>query len=214
VLATMAFALVALLALDGWLIAKRLRYQREIERLRSGMSDVERRRTDALLASNENKFRVMVELVRRQAQVDKELHVKISVDSGVMYLEREGAMLRDMPVQVGPERRIGMSPDTIHMAAPRGARTVERVLGESDAWEVPSWVYTDRGLQAPTDRTLKGALGPAAVVLNGGTMIYAMPSVGPLNDSTYVLPGSIRARAADLKAIAPNLKPGMTVYFY
>jgi hypothetical protein len=210
----MAFALVALLALDGWLIAKRLRYQREIARLRSGMSDVERRRTDALLASNENKFKVMVELVRRQAQVDKSLHVKVSVDSSVMYLEREGALLRDMPVQVGPERRIGASPDTIHMAAPRGARTVERVFTDSDPWEVPAWVYTDRGLPAPADRTLKGALGPAAIVLNGGTLIYAMPSVGPLNDSTYVLPGSIRARAADIKAIAPNLKPGMTVYFY
>jgi hypothetical protein len=29
-----------------------------------------------------------------------------------------------------------------------------------------------------------------------------------------VLPGSIRTRAADLQAIAPNLKQGMTVYFY
>lgn len=210
----MSFALVALLALDGWLISKRLRYQHEISRLRSSMSDVEQRRTDALLASNENKFRVMLELVRRQAQVDKELHVKVSVDSGVMYLEREGAMLRDMPVQVGPERRIGTPPDTLHMAAPRGARTVERVIGEDEAWEVPAWVYTDRGLPTPTEHTLKGALGPAAVVLNGGALIYAMPSVGPLNDSTYVMPGSIRARAADLKAIVPNLKPGMTVYFY
>jgi hypothetical protein len=178
------------------------------------MSDVERRRTDALLASNENKFRVMVELVRRQAQVDKALHVSVSVDSGVMKLELESALLRDMPVQVGPERRIGTSPDTIHMAAPRGARTVERVLGERDAWEVPTWVYTDRGLTPPVERAVPGALGPAAVVLNGGALIYSMPSVGPLNDSTYVLPGSIRARAADLKAIVPNLKPGMTVYFY
>jgi hypothetical protein len=45
-------------------------------------------------------------------------------------------------------------------------------------------------------------------------VIYAMPSVGPLNDSSYVMPGSIRARAADLKAIAANLKLGMSVYFY
>ena len=112
------------------------------------------------------------------------------------------------------ERRIGTPPDTLHMAAPRGARTVERVIGADEAWEVPSWVYTDRGLPTPTEHTLKGALGPAAVVLNGGALIYAMPSVGPLNDSTYVMPGSIRARAADLKAIVPNLKPGMTVYFY
>jgi len=41
-----------------------------------------------------------------------------------------------------------------------------------------------------------------------------MPSVGPLNDSSYVLPGAVRARASDLEAVAPNLAPGVTVYLY
>ena len=102
----------------------------------------------------------------------------------------------------------------MRLDAPRGARTIERILDESGSWEVPSWVYADRGLQPAAERTIKGALGPAAVVLSGGTVIYSMPSVGPLNDSSYVLPGSVRARAADLKAILPNLQNGMTVYFY
>ena len=57
-----------------------------------------------------------------------------------MYLEREGALLREMPITVGPERRVGTPPDTVHIAAPRGKRTVEAVLGENDAWEVPAWV--------------------------------------------------------------------------
>ena len=59
-----------------------------------------------------------------------------------------------------------------------------------------------------------GALGRAAVRLDGGSVIYSLPSVGPLNDSAYVLPGAIRVRASDLKAIAPNLRPGVAVYFY
>jgi len=206
--------LVCLVAVDVWLIRHRQRYSHEIERLRAGMSDVERRRTDAILSSSESRLRVMVELARRQAQGDKELHLSVSIDSGVMTLEREGALLREMPVQIGPERRVGTPPDTIHMAAPRGARTVEHVLGENDAWEVPSWVYAERGVPASADRFVKGALGPAAIVLSGGSVIYAMPSVGPLNDSTYVLPGSVRVRVEDIRAVAPNLKPGMTVYFY
>jgi hypothetical protein len=45
-------------------------------------------------------------------------------------------------------------------------------------------------------------------------VIYSVPVAGPLNDSSYVLPGSIRASAADLEAIAPNLSVGMAVYFY
>jgi hypothetical protein len=90
---------------------------------------------------------------------------------------------------------------------------VERILGENDAWTIPPWVFHDRGL-VPGDSVLAGALGPSAIILDGGTVIYSLPSVGPLNDSSYVLPGAIRARASDLRAIAPNLQPGVAVYFY
>ncbi|GAC1690018.1 MAG: hypothetical protein NVS9B3_08630 [Gemmatimonadaceae bacterium] len=214
ILTTMTVAAFALVAVDGWLIVKRVRYEREISRLRAGMTDFERRRTDMAIASEQNKFRVMVELVRRQALGDKNLHVAVALDSGRMTLEREGAFLRQMPMRVGAEKRVGIAPDTVHLAVPRGTRTLERVLGGGDAWEVPRWVYADRGLSVPPARKVPGALGPVAIVLNGGTVVYSLPSSGPLADSAYVLPGSIRANAADLKAISPNLKPGMLFYFY
>jgi hypothetical protein len=210
----MTIALLAFLAIDVWLIRKRIRYRNEIERLRQEMTGLERSRTDAILARDENRLRLALELIRRQSRIDKELHLSVTVDSAVMFLEREGAHLREMPIQIGPEKTVGAAPDTVRMVAPRGARTIERILDEEASWEVPAWVYVDRGLQPGPERTIKGALGPAAVVLSGGTVIYSMPSVGPLNDSAYVLPGGIRARAADLKAILPNLKNGMTVYFY
>jgi hypothetical protein len=213
VVATMAIAVVIFLSLDALLLSRFRRYQRETQQLRAGMSDVERKRTDAILAQNENRLKVMVELFKRQAKVDPSLHLTVSLDSSVMYLEREGALLREMPITVGPERRVGTPPDTVHIAAPRGRRTVEKLLDEDDAWDVPAWVYADRGL-APGDAQLKGALGPAAIQLDGGTVIYSLPSVGPLNDSSYVLPGAIRVRASDLKAIAANLRPGVAVYFY
>jgi hypothetical protein len=215
ILATMSLAVLLLIAVDAWLGARYRRYRRETAALRASMSDVERRRTDALLAQNENRLKVMVELFKRQAKVDPALHLSVSLDSGVMYLERDGALLRAMPITVGPEKRVGVAPDTVHIAAPRGKRTVEKVLGESDPWDVPRWVYADRGIPATEEGgPLKGALGPAAVALDGGTVIYSLPSVGPLNDSSYVLPGAIRVRASDLKAIAPNLAPGVSVYFY
>ena len=210
----MAIALVAFLAIDAWLIRKRIRYKNEIERLRHEMTGLERSRTDAILARDENRLRLALELIRRQSRIDKELHLSVTVDSAVMFLEREGAHLREMPIQIGPEKTVGAAPDTVRMVAPRGARTIEQIVTEEGSWEVPAWVYADRGLQPPAERTIKGALGPAAIVLSGGTVIYAMPNVGPLNDSAYVLPGGIRARAADLKAILPNLTNGMRVYFY
>jgi hypothetical protein len=214
ILATMSLALALMLVASGWLLYKRITYQREIDRLRSGMTDVERKRTDMLMESTQNRFQVMVELIRRQALGDKELHLAVTVDSSVMRLQREGALLRDMPVSFGPEKVVGTAPDTVHMAVPRGTRTVEKIMDGNDGWEVPRWVYQDRGLAVPDDRTVKGALGPLAIVLNGGTVVYSMPSAGPLNDSSYVLPGSVRARASDLRAIRPNLEPGMRVYFY
>ena len=131
-----------------------------------------------------------------------------------MYLEREGALLREMPVVVGPEKRVGIAPDTVHLAPPLGVRRVARVLTEADAWEVPSWVYTDRGLPLPLDRVVPGGLGPVAILLDGGTVIYSLPSSGPLADSSYALPGAVRARAQDLRAVIPNLAPGTRIYFY
>ena len=209
-----AIILVAALALDAWLIHKRVTYQREIARLRAGMSEAERRRTDAILASEERRLEMMMELLRRQAKWDKTIHLAVEVDSGKMYLEREGATLREVDIEIGPERRIGLPPDTVHMAVPRGARSVVKVLGEDDPWEIPRWIYVDRGLPIPADRVVKGALGPVAILLEGGTVIYSLPSVGPINDSSYVLPGAVRASAEDLRAIAPNLEPGSSVYFY
>jgi hypothetical protein len=212
-ISTLTLAVILFGALDVFLVMRYQRYQKETRELRAAMTDVERRRTDEILAQNENRLKVMVELFRRQAKVDPALHLSVSLDSSVMYLQREGALLREMPITVGPERRVGTAPDTVHIAAPRGKRTVEAVLGESDVWEVPAWVYADRGIPVGETR-LEGALGPAAIRLDGGTVIYSLPSVGPLNDSSYVLPGAIRVRASDLKAIVPNLRPGVAVYFY
>jgi hypothetical protein len=206
--------IVLALIFDGLVLQRRARYRSETERLRAGMSDFERARTDAILGSHDRRFDMMMELLRRQAKGDKEIHLAISVDSSRMYLEREGALLRTIPVEVGPERRIGIAPDTVRLAVPRGTRSVQAILGPKDVWEVPAWAYVDRGLTPPEQSRLAGALGPRAIVLDGGTVIYSIPTAGPLNDSSYVLPGSIRARAADLEAIAPNLQTGMAVYFY
>ncbi len=182
------------------------------------MTQLERERTDLLLVSNEKRSQVMVELVRRQAGGDEDLHLAISVDSAEMHLQREGARLRNMPVQVGADRTLGAisATDSIRLAIPQGTRTIERLLTARDSWEIPELVYRDKGEEPPpaSDRRVAGALGPYALLLSGGTVIYSLPKNGPLSDSTYVLPAAIRASAADLQAVFPNLRVGMRVYFY
>jgi hypothetical protein len=210
---TMALAFFIMLAIDGWLIYRRVAYSAEIERLRANMSDAEREKSDLIVQSEQNKIRMAIELVRRQARMDNRLHLSIPTDSGKIYLERDGAILREIAADFGPERVVGVDADTVRLVVPRGERTVERIL-RSERWEVPVWVYQDRGLEPVADRSIEGALGPLALVLDGGVLMYTFPASGPLADSAYVLPGSVRVSEADLRAVLPNIEPGMKVYFY
>ncbi len=209
-----AITIALLIAADAWILSQRRRYEAEIVRLRSAMSDIERQRTDQLVSRERNKLRVALELLKRQARVEPALHLSVTIDSSAMYLERDGLVLREMSVDLGPERRVGMAPDTVHLATPRGVRSLARILTEADSWEIPDWVYADRGIPIPESRTVRGGLGPAALFLDGGTIIYSLPASGPLSDSAYVMPGAIRVRAEDLRALLPNLSAGVRVYFY
>jgi hypothetical protein len=207
-------AVLAMAALDAFIISARRRYQAETERLRASMSALERQRADQIVSQEQNKLRLALALLRRQAKLEKALHLSVSVDSSAMFLERDGALLREMPIIVGAERRVGIMPDTVRLAPPLGVRRVAKVLTEADVWDAPQWVYADRGLPVPADRAVPGGLGPVAVLLDGGAIIYTVPASGPLADSSYVLPGAIRARTEDLRAVVPNLAPGMRIYFY
>lgn len=204
---------IAVVVANAWVLGRRQRYLEEISRLRASMSQLERERSDQLVAHEENKLRLAIALIRRQARLEGALHLSVALDSGAMFLERDGALLREMPVQVGSERRVGVPPDTVRLAAPRGVRTVSRILNDSTVSEIPAWVYLDRGLEVPAQRSFPGALG-LAVMLEGGAIIYSLPPSGPLSDSSYVMPGAIRARAEDIRAIAPNLVSGTRVYLY
>lgn len=210
---TMALAFFIMLAIDGWLVYRRQAYSAEITRLRANMSDAEREKSDLLIESERNKIRVAIELVRRQARMDNRLHLSIPVDSGRVYLERDGAILREIAAQLGPEKVVGEPPDTIRLVIPRGERMVQRIM-DNESWTAPEWVYADRGVPAAQEREVRGGLGPVALMLDDGTVIYTTPSVGPLADSVYVLPGSVRVAEPDLRAVLPNVEPGMKVYFY
>ena len=84
--AAIAVIIVGTLAIDGWVLYKRAAYENEVARLRAGMSEFERRRSDAVTNTNEKRTAMMMELLRRQAKIDKEIHLAVAIDSGKMYL--------------------------------------------------------------------------------------------------------------------------------
>jgi hypothetical protein len=123
----LGLGLIAMLTLDGWLLVKRVKYNHDVKQIRDHMSQSERERSDLIVQSEQNKLRIAIELAKRQAKFDKKLHLNVSVDSSRMYLTREGAVLREMPVQFGPERTPSESSDAPPAAIPRGERTVADV---------------------------------------------------------------------------------------
>lgn len=208
----MALGLAGLIALDAWVVYKRWRYSRQIASVRAGLSEVERHRADAIIASAADRQRLQIALVRRDARLEDDLNLAVSLDQGRLYLQREGAQLREAPVRIGPEKEVGAAPP-VRLAAPRGRFTVAMVVDGSHRWRAPQWLLAERGLPA-AGRDFEGGLGPIAILLNGGTVIYSDPATGPLKDPSYVLPGAVRAKAADLEAMAEVLEVGMPVYFY
>jgi hypothetical protein len=172
-----------MVAVDAWLVYKRVDYNNEVSSLRARMTDAERQRTDLIVQTEENKLRMAIELAKRQARFDKKLHLNVSIDSARMYLTREGALLREMPVQFGPERPVSPTSDQPPVAIPRGERTVADLS---------------------SDR----------IVLDGGAQIIVAKTASLQADSTAIPPGFLRIASEDMKAIMPNLKAGMKVYFY
>jgi hypothetical protein len=122
---TLLVALIVMVALDGFLFMKRGAYAAEVARLQSSMSGQERAKTEAIIGAEQNKTRIALELAKRQAKIEKALHLSVAVDSGKMYLEREGAVLREMAAAFGPETKTGA--DSIPIVIPRGQMTIARI---------------------------------------------------------------------------------------
>src|SRR5512147_1233615 len=145
-------ALLVLLLVANVVAAVRLVGLRdEVARLRADMSDGERNRADLALRSEENRTKVMSELIRRQAKSDRELHLTVQIDSNRMFLERDGVVLREIPVVLGRSGIIGTAPDTHKVVIKRGASAVATTVGANDRWQVPAWVLADRSISMPAE---------------------------------------------------------------
>ena len=149
----LGLALFAMIAVDGWLLAKRVKYNQDVKSLRDHMSQAERERSDAIVQSEQNKLRIAIELAKRQAKFDKKLHLNVSIDSSRMYLTREGAVLREMPVQFGPERTPSESSDSLPAAIPRGERTVADLSETKITLDGGTQILTSESAQIANDST-------------------------------------------------------------
>lgn len=149
----LGLGLIAMIAVDGWLLVKRVKYNQDVKQLRDHMTQAERERSDLIVQSEENKLRIAIELAKRQSKFDKKLHLNVSVDSSRMYLTREGAVLREMPVQFGPERTPSESSDAPPAAIPRGERTVADLSETKITLDGGTQIFSSQSAQLANDST-------------------------------------------------------------
>jgi hypothetical protein len=147
----LGIALFAMIAVDGWLLFKRVQYNRDVSQLRAHMTDAERQRTDAIVQAEQNKLRIAIELAKRQSKFDKRLHLNVSIDSSRMYLTREGAVLREMPVQFGPERGVSDSSSAPPAAIPRGERTIADLSDTKITLDGGAFIFTSQTPKLESD---------------------------------------------------------------
>jgi hypothetical protein len=170
----LGLGLAAMVAVDGWLLFKRVKYNHDVTQLRAHMTVAERERTDAIVQAEQNKLRIAIELAKRQAKFDKKLHLNVSIDSSRMYLTREGALLREMPVQFGPERGTSESSDAPPAAVPRGERTIADLSDTKITLDGGALILTTKSPQLTGDTT---AIPPGSLRISLEDLKAIMPNL-------------------------------------
>jgi hypothetical protein len=170
----LGLGLAAMVAVDAWLVAKRVSYNQDVKSLRNHMSAAERERSDAIVQAEQNKLRIAIELAKRQAKFDKKLHLNVSVDSSRMYLTREGALLREMPVQFGPEQAPSETSDAPPAAIPRGERTVAALSDTKITLDGGTQILSSPSAQLANDST---AIPPGSLRISLEDMKAIMPNL-------------------------------------
>jgi len=170
----LGLGLAAMVAVDAWLLAKRVSYNQDVKALRDHMSASERERSDAIVQAEQNKLRIAIELAKRQAKFSTKLHLNVSVDSSRMYLTREGALLREMPVQFGPERSPSEASDAPPAAIPRGERTVAALSDTKITLDGGTQILSTTSGQLANDST---AIPPGSLRISLEDMKAIMPNL-------------------------------------
>jgi hypothetical protein len=166
--------LVAMIAVDVLLVAKRVKYNQDVKQLREHMTQAEREHSDAIVQSEQNQLRIAIELAKRQALFNKKLHLNVAVDSSRMYLTREGALLREMPVQFGPERTPSESSDAPPAAIPRGERTVADLSDTKITLDGGTQILSSSSAKLANDST---PIPPGSLRIGSEDMKAIMPNL-------------------------------------
>jgi hypothetical protein len=97
------------------------------------------RSADAVRARERTDVPTILASLRRRAIEDTTLHLDVEVDSQRMYLERDGVILRSMPV------RVGIAPDSLRTIAHLGSQWMSTITPDTITLDNGTLIYGDPG---------------------------------------------------------------------
>jgi hypothetical protein len=98
----------------------------------------------------------------------------VSVDSGKIYLEREGAVLREMAALFGPDVKVSNGADSIPVVVPRGERTVAKISDDGIGLEGGTIIRPSDANPLATDRN---PIPPGGVRISRTDLQAIMPNL-------------------------------------
>jgi len=197
----LAVAIVLALLADLFIIFQQYRFKHEAAELGTAILRAEEQRSELAQQADLDLAQARTLLPRRDALVPVELHLSVDRRQGVMYLIRDRAILREMPVYLGPE--LAARPDD--PAPPLKTRRVLRLV------EPPRDSGVDP-LQQVSNTPGPQSVPALSYALSGGLVLYSLPDTGFSEDD--LPPKGVRLEPGDLAALKEALHPGLRVYFY
>lgn len=142
----------------------------------------------------------------------KEFYIAIDTHKREFSFHFADKVVRDAPVEVGPQKTIVSGKKTWTFAPLTGAFSVTEKF-ENSGWKVPEWVYRMDGRTPPKELpTVSNGLGRYVIVLGNDYVIHSPPP--PDSPLKGVKPGSFMMSEADLAAIWPRVGPATRVYVF
>lgn len=143
----------------------------------------------------------------------EDFYIAINTEQKKLIFHYGDRILREAPVEVGPELEIeNEQGDSWTFIPLKGAfKVVDKDYAAK--WKIPEWVYLLQGEDAPEEPpVVPNGIGRYVVELPHEYMIHSPPSEeSPLKGP---MPGSFMIPEEDLRAIWPRITKGMSVYVF
>ena len=151
-------------------------YKLEVIQLQKTMTKAEQKRLEAISLTQTNQLALSMEMTRRMSEGDKDFNLSIDTQKKLMTLSREGAVLREIAIEIGASAYVGSAPNRVKISLPLGKRTISNINDTIILLDSGSIIYTDSN---STTKDLKAEILPGNIKITSTDMRAILKSINP-----------------------------------